>query len=899
MDKRLQTQIGLLWAKSNKDCPKEIHLLIFHLLESAAVASSLWNFALSESLKKDIAGLLKMPLDQVGRMLAYWIGLHDIGKASPAFQSLIEQKNPALIEKIRESGLSIERETGFAYHSQLGGKFIREKHLAPPEVDIAVSGHHGVWNSAYVNISTHAYGSQSWDDVRNSLCDLLKECLDIEPVFSLGLSGLKKNIFITWFSGFICVSDWIASNESFFTYNSNFEAEKLVSYFSKACEKARQSLIDLGYIGWHTNRDDLTFQQMFPTYSPRDIQQQVFDLFNTYKPDKPFLMIVEAPTGIGKTEIAMYLSDHWLQKMDGSGMYIAMPTQATSNQLYTRTLKVLSNRYPGQKVNVVLAHGQACWNKDLEKIRVSSIGDMQKEQSLLAAEWFQDNRKRTLLAPFGVGTVDQVFLSILQTKHFFVRLFGLKNKVIVFDEVHAYDTYMNELFYRLLEWLRGLGTSVIILSATLPEKTCQKIVASYCGEESEHVHLASGYPRVTLGCPPRAIEAESLPWSGIDRQININWIKKENISELIKERLSSGGCAAIICNTVRHAQQVYLELKEQHIVDAENLILFHARFPFEWRNKIEEKVLKKFEKESTAENGLRPSKAIVVATQVIEQSLDLDFDFMVTELAPVDLILQRAGRLHRHDRKNTRPQKLKKTELVLIDVGIDDNGIPVVGEDEPFYDKSILLKTYLELKEHHDLKIISSTRSLIEKVYSNNIQEGEYSEQIISILNEWQQKEKKEQEITGDKAHETIVRSPEDQRLVFAVQHQLIDNENGGRLVYEHLRAKTRDGGISIRLPCLFTNASGKYFVDLQCTQELTQADLFRQLSLNEIGISSPYLVKTIYEEAEDLKDKFQEIRSKKILVFHNGKRDLGNFHLEISPELGLIYEYGGKNAKV
>ena len=166
-------------------------------------------------------------------------------------------------------------------------------------------------------------------------------------------------------------------------------------------------------------------------------------------------------------------------------------------------------------------------------------------------------------------------------------------------------------------------------------------------------------------------------------------------------------------------------------------------------------------------------------------------------------------------------------------------------------------------------------------------------------MKEWQQKEQAKQNIIGDKAHETIVRSPEDQRLVFAVQRQLMDDENGAKMVYEYLRAKTRDGGISIRIPCLFTNSSGKYFVDLQCTQELTRTDLFKQLSLNEIGISSPYLVKTIYEEAEDLRDKFQDIRSKRILVFRNGKQDLGNFHLEISPELGLIYENGGKNAKI
>jgi CRISPR-associated endonuclease/helicase Cas3 len=898
MDEIVQTQINLIWAKSNRENPKEIHLLLFHLLESAAVALTLWRDALPESTRTDIANLLHMPIDEAGYLLAYWVGLHDIGKASPVFQGALEQKNSELIANIRQAGLPIEKDSGAAYHSQISGKFIRENHIAPKEIDIAISGHHGMWNSFYENISSYAYGSQSWDALRKTLCDLLKDVLKIRLLLSLEMDNVEKNTFTAWFSGLICVADWVASDETRFTYCSDWENPS--HYFATACEKAKQSLVDLGWIGWRAHGEILTFHEMYPSYCPNDIQQHVIDFFERFQPSEPFLMIVEAPTGIGKTEIAMYLADRWLQQHNGGGMYIAMPTQATSNQIYHRSLDVLARRYPDQKVNVVLAHGQARWNEDLEKIRVACVGDIQGDQSLMASEWFQNNRKRTLLAPFAVGTVDQIFLSILQTKHFFVRLFGLKNKVIVFDEVHAYDTYMNELFHRLLEWLRSLGASVIILSATLPEKTRKEIIAHYCGLPGDEIAADDHYPRVTLASPDRDIQVKPLTLENSERHLEIGWVSEEELPALLRERLSDGGCAAVICNTVRQAQQTYLELKDQEdIVDVDNLILFHARFPFAWRDEIEKKVLNKFGKNATCKNGERPQKAIVVATQVIEQSLDLDFDFMVTELAPVDLILQRVGRLHRHDRSTSRPKKLRSPQLTIVEVLEDDEGIPQVGEREPFYPKSILLKTYLQLRSTTQMDVIASTRDLIEKVYASEIPPDEFQPAWYDRLRKWVQEEHDKQEIKIDSANFTLIGSPDYKRLLSKSTKQLMEDDENNIVVIEQMRAKTRDGSISIRIPCLFTNTSAKLFFDLECQEEIGQEDFYKRLSMNEIGISNPALVRTIYQEANDLNKYFPKIKTQKFLQFHEGKLDIGDFHLEMSHELGLTYQYGGKNARI
>lgn len=214
---------------------------------------------------------------------------------------------------------------------------------------------------------------------------------------------------------------------------------------------------------------------------------------------------------------------------------------------------------------------------------------------------------------------------MLQTRHFFVRLLGLSHKTIIFDEVHAYDTYMSTLFQRLLGWLHAVGASVVILSATLPATSRRQLLQAYAGVEDEEMPEVF-YPTITwamedeVGVVPLETSAR--------RTVGLEWIEREpeSIVERLKEELSQGGCAAVICNTVGRTPEVYRALQDADIVPEGDLILFHARFPSAWRDRIEDDVLARFGKDADE----RPEKAIVVATQVIEQSLDLDVDVMVS-----------------------------------------------------------------------------------------------------------------------------------------------------------------------------------------------------------------------------------------------------------------------------
>ena len=350
---------------------------------------------------------------------------------------------------------------------------------------------------------------------------------------------------------------------------------------------------------------------------------------------------------------------------------------------------------------------------------------------IVASEWFT-YRKRGLLSPFGVGTIDQVLLAILQAKHMFVRLFGLSHKTIIIDEVHAYDTYMTTLLERLLEWLAALGSSVVLLSATLPRSQKDALLNAYLrglGAQDKQPRFDAAYPRIswvsgnaeldsrTVSVSPRGTKEARLEWTvgSLPAQAGSPF----PLGERLAQALTKGGCAAVICNTVHRAQEVYRALEPYFSGTAEDgqpeLDLLHAQYTFQARDEREKRSLTRFGK--PGESTSRPNKAVLVATQVIEQSLDLDFDVMVSDMAPADLLLQRLGRLHRHERP--RPNALEWPQLLVCqpemegDVPRFDPGTTAV------YDSHILLRSWLTLRGRATIQVPDDVESIIADVYDD------------------------------------------------------------------------------------------------------------------------------------------------------------------------------------
>ncbi len=456
-----------LWAKTDMKTG-QTHPLICHLIDVAQVAWVMWNEVLPQGARRALAAPLKLEEKKAGRLLSFWAGGHDLGKACPAFQA----RYGPVRKDLQAAGLPFPPFPSLILHGTVSActlpPLLEETGLDSSlalSVAKILGGHHGNWpvprEVQETKNKPSQIGGEAWDDLRRQLVRVLADHFR-PPQVSQGSNRNEMNAFLTLLSGLVSVTDWIGSLQEYFPFAPL--PLDLEAYFAQAEEQARRAMTELGWIGWRPPQKHKRFADLFPgTPTPRPMQQAVIQLADNLR--EPALVIIEAPTGSGKTEAALYLADHWARTLQQRGLYVAMPTMATSNQMFGRVRDFLAGRYPHDLVNVQLAHSQARWFQDVRELRLETTEEV-ADGTVAVMSWFLP-RKRTLLAPFGVGTVDQTFLSVLETRHFFVRVFGLSHKTVIFDEVHAYDTYMSTIFCRLLRWLRAIGTSVILLSATL------------------------------------------------------------------------------------------------------------------------------------------------------------------------------------------------------------------------------------------------------------------------------------------------------------------------------------------------------------------------------------------------------------------------------------------------
>lgn len=886
-----------LWGKASKKF-HTIHPLLYHMIDVGEAARALWNLALPDVIRRDISSKLNLSEEAAGRLVAFWAALHDLGKASPAFQRLYP---PAIadLERLGFDFTQTAQATYTAHHNLISAWALvdllcNETNMtkrAARRVARALGGHHGSWPlSAELNKlhpQSKEVGSGAWDDARRQIVHELKDYYNPPAFDDFDLGQNDENVLLTVLSGFVSIADWIGSSEDYFPFVE--QALPTRQYAGIAFGQAQRALQELGWLATRGNRVDLDFEQIFD-FSPNIYQERVLKEAGNIQ--HPALIILEAPTGTGKTEAGLALSYQWAEREQQTGLYIAMPTQATSNQMYGRTLAFLQKCYPDEPINLRLVHGQAMLRN---KTNVPTPEDTEtgKEDQAANYTWFLPS-KRSLLAPYGVGTVDQALLSVLQTRHFFVRLFGLDHKTMIFDEVHAYDTYMSKIFCLLLSWLKEMGTSVILLSATLPEQTRRELTAAYLGREASSVPTPEGqYPRLTVATTAGIKSVElPVPERG-GRTIRLEWIHRssEEIIRILDASLASGGQAAVICNTVRRAQELYQAISTHMAGKPDtDILLFHARFPSEWRQQIEERVLSKYGK-----GGDRPKRSIVIATQVIEQSLDLDFDVMITDLAPVDLLLQRAGRLHRHA-ISSRPDLVSIPHL-WITRPEEQNGIPAFGSDGKVYTPYLLLKTYLLLKHKSALYLPEDTRALIETVYGAEPLPGNPSSEQLQLLEKERDAFLRKQREDEYEASIRLVCQPDDEELLQKANDGL---EEDDPTVHEAMRALTRLGDPGISLICLHRVEGGLALepdgtgapVDLNArpTKDQLIELLKRSVKVQHWEVVRAYLQYPSEERYPKLWKDIPALRYQRLAIFDSGCCDLPetSTQLVLSRELGL-----------
>lgn len=886
--------IRQLWAKTNQANNQacDIHPLICHLIDVAQVVYALWDHALPGATRSYFADTLHVDESGARQWLAFLAGLHDLGKASPVFQRL----HLSSYRKLQAVGFNLS-DSQNTYHGLISAwalkKLFAERIGLNDDIAhnlaVAIGGHHGAWPTAEeINkgLGPGQRGEGIWNQARISLFEALMRALDLPvlPRLVLPRDEEAANVFLIALAGLISLADWLGSMSEFFHFAPT--QVDLTAYAIQAYRQAIQALNQLGWTGWSPPHKAIPFTQLFPV-APRPLQVAIMSLSEENLPTPPALVIIEAPTGEGKTEAAWYLADRWLWANQQCGVYVAMPTQATSNQMFGRVKAFIEQRYPGQRTNLILMHGDANWSNDMHQLQLAAVNE-QGHDTVIAHAWFLP-KKRGLLAPFAVGTVDQALLAVLQTPHFFVRLFGLSRKTVIFDEIHAYDSYMNVLFQRLLRWLAAMGTSVILLSATLPAKTRRQLITAYTGQAFEPQVT---YPAITWA---KAHNAEAATQGVISltpaqpRTVTLTWLEPtpDALVAELRRSLQAGGCAAVICNTVKRAQEIFILLREAKLTPEDDLILFHARFPFNLRIRIEQMILDRFGKV-----GPRPQQAIVVATQVIEQSLDLDFDLLISDLAPIDLILQRLGRLHRHQHL-CRPAPLKTPRLVIVQPLLEGE-IPQFGADRLVYAPYILLRSYLALRSRTTLNIPTDVQPLIEAVYDDEISYDSLPPAWQQALAEAQAKLKAEVAKQEFVAQGNLILPPDHEDLLRQKSRCLDEDQPE---LHETLQALTRMIRPTVTLVCLHQTPNGlaldprgEKLVDL-----VTPPDGETACALAECKVSpsDPRVVKFFAEQEPPPGWTAQPmLRSFRPAVFYHGKCSLGEkLHLIYDLNLGIVIE--------
>lgn len=528
---------------------------------------------------------------------------HDIGKVSPYFVEKIRQAcTPGFSSVAAQPGINPQLESQWGGHAGVSQVTAKAIHT-PQYVPEILGQHHGFSpNVAMYGSDADVFGGKPWQEQREALVAELKILLgnDWPEIGSVPQARLL--------AGLTSVSDWIGSGPFFENPATPWEGN------------ISRALDDAGFIP-PTYQPGLSFQQVFG-FAPHQAQQQLIDAVTT-----PGVYVLEAPMGLGKTEAALYAAYRMLDSGLASGIYFALPTQLTSNKIFERFNRFLGNILA--KVcqhRSLLLHGKAWLSK-------TEMG----EEGRPGGAWF-NHAKRGLLAPFAVGTIDQALMAAMNVKHGFVRAFGLAGKVVILDEIHTYDAYTGTLLDALVKLLRSLHCTVIILSATLNQDRRQQLLGADLSSDD--------YPLITAVPVLGALVELPVP-VGNGQTVAVRLLEQDQLAvDEVLLRAEQGQQVLWIENTVSEAQQRYLDVAARASELGIGCGLLHSRYTADDRQRIEDDWVTLFGKQGWVE---RPKQGrILIGTQVLEQSLDIDADFLVSRFAPSDMLLQRLGRLWRH-----------------------------------------------------------------------------------------------------------------------------------------------------------------------------------------------------------------------------------------------------------
>ncbi len=801
------------WGKAKKleDGKLTSHLLWMHCLDVTAVAHEWWKNSLA--IQRSFVKEAQLPEKQVQAWVQFFIALHDLGKLDMRFQNKVPKIAPYSDDtknKVASNGY-YHGENGYVWFVQECNRLFQDcsstqkRYLQNWLAHTA--GHHGkIPNDAQKNPLPSYVPEKDKEQDRSAretfVQDIAKLFLKPQNI-SFASTNLSRDPPVL-LAGFCSICDWLGSNTDYFPYEKSSENKCLLTYFESKKEKAREILKKFGLL-----RDVVISQggmdQVYPDLEPRNIQAIIPKL----KDNSPSLTIIEASTGSGKTEAAVAFASRLLVKSLADSITFALPTQATANAILNR-LQVVSEKIFSSGPNVILAHGKSPYNPDFKELIKSSFKQTRakgNEAGVQCHEWLSLSRKRAFLGQIAVTTVDQVLLSVIPSlKHFFIRSFGIGKSVLIIDEIHAYDAYMYGLLKEVVKSQKKAGGSVVLLSATLPFYQKKQLLEVWNVELSQNSDsdYKNKYPLILQAIEnhqepkPHFLEKEEDHrkvffelWSNNDMTFTQN--KLEKIAEVIKDQKAKVG---IICNLVDDAQKIAEQLQCHEL----SVDILHSRYRYKDRMKKEECLIQKYGKGSIEKGH------VLIGTQVLEQSLDIDFDWLITFLCPVDLLFQRMGRLHRHFK--IRPKDFKNPFCSII---LPEKEIINYKFHEYIYkNKRVLWRTQQMLYRQNTSSIIfpQAYRQWIEQVYQEdawNNEPEEITEAFVKYQNECSQSASKAFQLASSETYFSDT------------------DENAAML--------TREGKRNLSVIPMIEKDTGRCFLDSKiCIDKSSSEDLYQNM---------------------------------------------------------------------
>jgi CRISPR-associated endonuclease/helicase Cas3 len=714
---RLDTR---LWGKE-RELPYP-YPLICHLLDAAAVFGALWDVLLHPRLCERIAAELGLTVGEARVVLAFWAGLHDLGKITPPFQAQV----PDAFKSLTDSGSYVsaagaDRLSEFRH--ELGTHWALVSLLAevgypvagtqakslPHQVAQLLGGHHGCFadvvpprKAASAGQYQAGLGQQGWEEQRLLHLEEVRRVVGAEAVPTGELSAATSvRVY-----GLVVLADWLASSVEWILPGMPGKgwpgtADQLDAHYRQAVKEAPGvvRVARLGRAQFPQERSP-AFEVLFP-FTPNALQRDVADVLPELVGEEGSgLVLVTAPTGDGKTEAALFAAAVLGRASGARGLYFALPTMATADQMFPRVGSFADRVLTGERA-MLLMHSAGWLSTAMDGTQGAQDGSPVDTWSLghtedpaehgVAADpaagkfsaepatvveanaWVRQGNKRGFAAPLGAGTIDQALAAVLPVKFNALRLFGLSDKVLIVDEAHAYGPWMQTLMVRLLEWLGAFRAPVVLLSATLTGRTAGSLVDAYRRGAgfTEPSRVQPAYPgwlyadavtgevsdaRAVATLRPRRLDLSlrQVAWDCEETAVPTRpGARRSALREVLAPVAEFGGTALVCCTTVAEAQRTFRDLRAAFPALARQeggIRLLHSRFPGLLRQEITAECERAYGKpDQHDEPAVRPA-SILVATQIVEQSLDFDFDLVVSDLAPLALLLQRAGRGRRHAR---------------------------------------------------------------------------------------------------------------------------------------------------------------------------------------------------------------------------------------------------------